>query len=141
MKSFVSASWLNLKRAARAAYYGASCAHCVCVCVYLCMCVCVLPTCECVCAAVFVHKANIYTQWNIIKTLKIYHIMRGVSTGCKRAAATCLSLSPLSSSLSLCGTVSFIAHPQPVNFPMPPPPTPAAALVVYPVVLRLPIEA
>lgn len=74
----------------------------VCVCVYLCICVCVLPTCECVCAAVFVHKANIYTQWNIIKTLKIYHIMRGVSTGCKRAAAACLSLPPLSLSLSLC---------------------------------------
>lgn len=102
MKSFVSASWLNLKRAARAAYYGASCAHCVCVCVCLCICVCELPTCVCVCAAVFVHKANIYTQWNIIKTLKIYHIMRGVSTGCKRAAAACLSLSPLSLSSSLC---------------------------------------
>lgn len=139
MKCFVSASWLNLKRAARAAYYGASCAHCVFVCVCLCICVCELPTCECVCAAVFVHKANIYTQWNIIKTLKIYHIMRGVSTGCKRAAAASLSLSPLS--LSLFGTLFFIAHPQPVNFPMPPPPTVAAALVVYPVVLRLPIEA
>lgn len=68
--------------------------------------------------------------------------MRGISTGCKRAAAVCLSHSPLSlsHSLILCGTLFFIAHPQAVNFPMPPS-TLNPALLVYPVVLHLPIEA
>lgn len=79
----------------------------VCVCACVCVSVCVRCLRACVCAAVFVHKANIYTQWNIIKTLKIYHIMRGVSTGCKRAAAACLSLSPLSLSLSVWDTLLY----------------------------------
>lgn len=114
------------------------------LCVFVYMCVCVLPTCVrvCVFAAEFVHKANIYTQWHNkdIKNISYYarHLYR------MQACRSCLSLSlpplSLSHSLILCGTLFFIAHPQAVNFPMPPS-TLNPALLVYPVVLHLPIEA
>lgn len=104
MKSFVSASWLNLKRAARAAYYGASCAHCVCVCVCLCICVCVccLRACVCVCCCICAQGKYLHSMEHNKDIKNISYYARRLHR--MQACRSCLPLSlpTLSSSLSLC---------------------------------------
>lgn len=134
MKSFVFASWLNLKRAARAAYYGASSAVPVCVCVScLCKCACIWAAYACVC--VCVHKANIYTQWNIIKTLKIYHIMRDSYRmplqACRKCLCLFLSLALQLSLLLSMGHSLLYRPPTSCQFPNSPP-APASLVLSIP---------